>query len=102
MENIGCASPGYLQPTEIRLKMAVQAVISELVSAVFSPFLRENAGKFAEFSPKTTIDGGLRDFPENATRDRSQSSYRMRCLGPLEFFQLIAAPAARSADYLTM
>ena len=39
--------------------MAVQAVISELVSAVF---LRENTGKFAEFSPKTTIDGGLRDL----------------------------------------
>ena len=33
-------------------------VISELVSAVF---LRENTGKFAEFSPKTTINGGLRD-----------------------------------------
>jgi hypothetical protein len=26
------------------------------------PVLRENTGKFAEFSPKTTIDGGLRDL----------------------------------------
>ena len=31
----------------------------------FKKLVRENTGKFAEFSPKTTINGGLRDFKFN-------------------------------------
>jgi len=43
-------------------ELAVQAVISELVSAVFSLFYGKIQGSSTEFSPKTTIDGGLRDL----------------------------------------
>jgi hypothetical protein len=39
--------------------VAVEAVISELVSARLFPVLRENTGKLAEFCPETTMERRL-------------------------------------------
>jgi hypothetical protein len=47
----------------MHLKMAVQAVISELVSARLFPVLRENTAKFADFRLQTKND------PRRSTTD---------------------------------